>query len=341
RSGPYQQDILFAILYLCRYKDAVRTASVSRRWERLIAQLPNLTLCMSLQGRLIPIGWLSARAAHGVPGGMDLSCKEFFYRSKSIKNSNYSQTPPGPVRPTGQTGRSPAGQATAPDRSDRLVRPVDVNFGCQHISPVFWYAVRPPHIHGTSATTLQSLKLQGLTVLRQDFLLAALPSLEDLFIGDCTLPASIAITSDAMPRLRHLDIVDVSVMMRDTKAGISVLADELRMLRMSCHGYSSTESPSDPKWFLLGLGSRFRASLTSYASFRLRAQRLWVFDWRCCYTDEVRVESVGRLSDVTDSRTAHKETWFVFKEYRDDKLMWDILQDLMRVLKPRSWGDVQ
>ena len=168
----------------------------------------------------------------------------------------------------------------------------------------------PTEVRGEAATHPRPerhhpavLKLQGLTVLRQDFLLAALPSLEDLFIGDCTLPASIAITSDAMPRLRHLDIVDVSVMMRDTKAGISVLADELRMLRMSCHGYSSTESPSDPKWFLLGLGSRFRASFTSYASFRLRAQRLWVFDWRCCYTDEVRVESVGRLSDVTDSRS--------------------------------------
>jgi hypothetical protein len=112
-------------------------------------------------------------------------------------------------------------------------------------------------------------------VLRQDFLLTGLPSLEHLRIGGCTLAASIAITSDAMPRLRHLD---VSVMTSDTKAGISVLADELRTLRMSCHGYSSTESPSDPKWFLLR--SRFRASFTSYASFRLRAPRLRVFDWR-------------------------------------------------------------
>ena len=45
------------------------------------------------------------------------------YRSKSIKNPNYSRTPPRPVRPvgpTGQTGRAPAGSATAPDRSDRL-----------------------------------------------------------------------------------------------------------------------------------------------------------------------------------------------------------------------------
>ena len=58
------------------------------------------------------------------------------YRSKSIKNSNYSRIPPRlvrPVRPTGQTGRAPAGSATTPDWSDRLVRPVDANFGCQHL----------------------------------------------------------------------------------------------------------------------------------------------------------------------------------------------------------------
>ena len=45
------------------------------------------------------------------------------YRSKSIKNPNYSRTPPRPVRPVGpigQTSRAPAGSATAPDRSDRL-----------------------------------------------------------------------------------------------------------------------------------------------------------------------------------------------------------------------------
>ena len=72
-----------------------------------------------------------------------------------------------------------------------------------------------------------------------------------------------------------------------------------------------------------------------------------MFDWRCCYADEVRVESVGRLSDVTVevadgrmTRTAHEEIRFVSKEYRD-KLRRDILQGLMRGLKPRSWGDVQ
>ena len=47
-----------------------------------------------------------------------------------------TRTPIRPVGPTSQTGQSPAGQATAPDRSDRLVRPVrsvDANFGCQQI----------------------------------------------------------------------------------------------------------------------------------------------------------------------------------------------------------------
>ena len=64
-----------------------------------------------------------------------------FYKSKSTRISNYSRTPPRPVRPvgpTGQTGRAPAGSATAPDRSDRLVRPVDANFGCQHMPPCFF-----------------------------------------------------------------------------------------------------------------------------------------------------------------------------------------------------------
>ena len=71
---------------------------------------------------------------------MDLSCKESFYRSKSIKNSNYSRITPRPVRPvglTGQAGWASAKHATTLDRSDRLVRsvrPVSANFGGQHTS---------------------------------------------------------------------------------------------------------------------------------------------------------------------------------------------------------------
>ena len=33
----------------------------------------------------------------------------------------------------------PCGQATTPDRSDRLVRPVDANFGYQHMPPYFFW----------------------------------------------------------------------------------------------------------------------------------------------------------------------------------------------------------
>ena len=68
--------------------------------------------------------------------GKTYPARNLVYRSKSIKNSNYSRIPPRlvrPVRPTGQTGRAPAGSAKTPDRSDRLVRPVDANFGCQHL----------------------------------------------------------------------------------------------------------------------------------------------------------------------------------------------------------------
>lgn len=68
-------------------------------------------------------------------------------------------------------------------------------------------------------------------MLRKGCLLltSLLPSLEDLHIAQCTLDASIDIMSDAMPRLKHLDITDdVSVMTDRTKASIDVLADELR-----------------------------------------------------------------------------------------------------------------
>ena len=66
--------------------------------------------------------------------GWAYPARNLFYRSRSTKIFNYTWTPPRPVRsvgPTGQTGQPRADQAPIPDRSDRLVRPVDVNFGCQ------------------------------------------------------------------------------------------------------------------------------------------------------------------------------------------------------------------
>ncbi|KAL6603588.1 hypothetical protein ACP70R_043949 [Stipagrostis hirtigluma subsp. patula] len=207
-----------------------------------------------------------------------------------------------------------------------------------------WYSVRLPHMHGLGVNTLRSLTLNGMTMLRQEFLLTGLPSLEDLHISECTLDAGIAITSDSMPRLRHLAITDVSIMTKDTKAAITVLADELTTLRMSCHRRSKTNPLSYDEWFRLP--ARFRASFTTYASFRLRAPRLRVFEWRCCYADEVRVASVGRLSDVVVELAAGRiprpykeESRSVSTEQRD-KLMSDILEALMPGLHPRSWANV-
>ena len=63
--------------------------------------------------------------------GKTYPARNYVYRYKSIKNSDCTRTPHGPVRPT---GRAPARSPTVPDRSDRLVRPVrpvDANFGCK------------------------------------------------------------------------------------------------------------------------------------------------------------------------------------------------------------------
>ena len=62
------------------------------------------------------------------------------YRSKSMKNPSCTRTLRGPVRPigpTGQTGRSLPDRPQCLDRSDRSVRPVGANFGCQHMPPYF------------------------------------------------------------------------------------------------------------------------------------------------------------------------------------------------------------
>jgi hypothetical protein len=171
-------------------------------------------------------------------------------------------------------------------------------------------------------------------------------ALEDLHIGECTLAASMSVTSDTMPCLKHLRFTDVSVRTDDTKAAITVLADDLRTLRMSCRWYSKTESPSEPLLFLCHSG--VTAVFTKYSLFRLRAPKLAVFEWRCCYADEVRIEAVGRLSDVAIEVAAGRmrtptpigtEPKYVTIQQRD-KLVTDILQELMPGLQPRTWKDV-
>ena len=90
------------------------------------------------------------------------------------------------------------------------------------------------------------------------------------------------------------------------------------------------------------------AVFTKYSLFRLRAPKLAVFEWRCCYADEVRIEAVGRLSDVAIEVAAGRtrtptpigtEPKYVTIQQRD-KLVTDILQGLMPGMQPRTWKDV-
>ena len=64
--------------------------------------------------------------------GKTYPARNSVYRSKSIKNSNYSRTPPRPVRPTGRPLPDWPQYPDGLDRSVGPVRPVDANFGCQH-----------------------------------------------------------------------------------------------------------------------------------------------------------------------------------------------------------------
>ena len=65
--------------------------------------------------------------------GKTYPTRSHIYRSKSIKNSNYSRIPPRPVRPTGQAGRSLPDWPQCLDRSNRSVGPVSVNFDYQYL----------------------------------------------------------------------------------------------------------------------------------------------------------------------------------------------------------------
>ena len=94
--------------------------------------------------------------------GKTYPTRNFVYRSKSIKNSNCTRTPPRPVRPvgpTGQTGWSCQTVYKRLDRSDRLdtpVRPVCSGY-CQFWSSTlsfflsfFWQCLVPkfrPTLH--------------------------------------------------------------------------------------------------------------------------------------------------------------------------------------------------
>jgi hypothetical protein len=356
-------DVLVHILSLCPYPTLMRTVSVSTSWQRLLSQqLPNLTFCLSLpvhkepsmetpsEERVQSMARTLRRRCHGTAADYTIKNLRLVYRKDVAMECRYvdefialaNATKLELVPHIGAESFSFSSADEAGDWSVELP-PATVELEVQP----FCIAVRPPRIHGPGVNALRSLTLFGL-VVREDFPLAVtlFPSLEDLHIGNCTLAASMTISSDTMPRLKHLRFTEVSVSTDDTKAAITVLADDLRTLRMSCRGCSYTESPSERLIFMCV--GHDTALFTKYSLFRLRAPKLVVFEWRCCYADEVRVDAVGRLSDVAieiaAGRTRTKvpvgtEPKFVTVQQRD-KLMTDILQGLMPGLQPRTWKDV-
>jgi hypothetical protein len=352
-------DLLVRILSLLPYTEAVQTASVSRRWEDVVLrQLPTLEFSMPP-----PRHWLTSR---GTPSEQRVQSMERTLRRRC------SEGPRDVVKHLSLFFRKEVPMecryadefiALANAHELRLIAlfrrgipsTADSDTWCLELPPATTvlhvrpnsYTMRPPLIRGPAVATLRCLTLKGPTVLGQDFLGIKLPSLEELHIGDCSIAVSIHITSDTMPRLTHLEIIEVAVMPTETKPGITVLADELRTLRVSCYWRSRTE-PFDMDVGWSNPSRRFCASFTSYSSFRVRAPRLRVFDWRCCYADEIYIENVGHLWNVVVELAAgqkverkyHEEVSYVTVDQRDE-LMRNILRGLMPGLRPLNWEDVK
>uniref|UniRef100_A0A0E0E4B1 F-box domain-containing protein n=1 Tax=Oryza meridionalis TaxID=40149 RepID=A0A0E0E4B1_9ORYZ len=292
-------DILVHILSMCPYADAVRTAAVSRRWQHLHTRLPNVRFSMGFSRLLASRANRACRAWRARFGGAAAAAAvktlHIGYRKDVPFECRYAEEFVALANAT----RLELGVQCARGLPDE-----DAGEWSLELPPataelqlrLYWYAVRPPRLHGPGVASLRWLALNGLAVLRREFLSGGdvvFPALEELHIVKCTLPAGggIDITSAAMPRLRRLIVTDVTVMSVATKAGIAVAADELADLRVSCRCATEPMATSDPAAY--HLKPRFRALFTRYSCVRLR-----VFEWRCCFADEVRVESVGRLSDV-------------------------------------------
>ncbi|KAL6618653.1 hypothetical protein ACP70R_033792 [Stipagrostis hirtigluma subsp. patula] len=67
---------------------------------------------------------------------------------------------------------------------------------------------------------------------------------------------------------------------------------------MSCRRYSTPLRRGEPQRCMYRRSPSARAGHTVYSSVHLRAPKLRVLRWRVCWAYEVRIHSVGRLSDV-------------------------------------------
>ncbi|XP_066167884.1 uncharacterized protein [Oryza sativa Japonica Group] len=347
-------DILLHILSMVRYKEAVRTAAVSRRWKHLHTKLPALSFIMSVLGAQgSSLSTQSRQRVDSMARTLRRRCAGPDRDTVKRLCLAYRKDVPMECRYADEfIALAAASSLGLFLNCPKNLRNDDAGPWSLHLPAATaclsmescWYSVRPPHVHGPGASALKSLTFKdSFMVLHPGYLQdTAFPSLEELHISGCTLSGSIEITSATMPRLKHLRIADVSVVSLGTAAAIAVLADELTTLRVSCHDGGKPDPPSSHE--MLCVETLFRASFTEYSYFRLRAPKLRVFDWRCCYAKEVRVDAVGRhLSDVVIELFAgrlprcYNEAKRFLQMEDCDKLMNDILQGIM----PGRWKYVQ
>uniref|UniRef100_A0A0D3GK76 F-box domain-containing protein n=1 Tax=Oryza barthii TaxID=65489 RepID=A0A0D3GK76_9ORYZ len=346
-------DILVHILSMVRYKEAVRTTVVSRRWKHLHTKLPAVSFTMSVLGlQGSPLSTQSKQRVESMARTLRRRCAGPDHDTVQRLRLSYRKDVPMECRYADEfIALAAASSLVLFLNCPKNLRNNDAGPWSLHLPAATaclsmescWYSVRPPHVHGPGASALKSLTFKdNFMVLHPGYLQdTAFPSLEELHISGCTLSGSIEITSATMPRLKHLRIVDVSIISLGTEAAITVLADELATLRVSCHDGGKPDPPSSHE--MLCVETPFRASFTEYSCFRLRAPKLRVFEWRCCYAKEVRVDAVGRLSDVVIELFAgrlprcYNEAKRFLQMEDCDKLMKHILQGIM----PGRWKYVQ
>ncbi|XP_066167937.1 putative F-box/FBD/LRR-repeat protein At5g44950 [Oryza sativa Japonica Group] len=346
-------DILVHILSMVRYKEAVRTTVVSRRWKHLHTKLPAVSFTMSVLGlQGSPLSTQSKQRVESMARTLRRRCAGPDHDTVQRLRLSYRKDVPMECRYADEfIALAAASSLVLFLNCPKNLRNNDAGPWSLHLpaaTPCLsmescWYSVRPPHVHGPGASALKSLTFKdSFMVLHPGYLQdTAFPSLEELQISGCTLSGSIEITSATMPRLKHLRIVDVSIISLGTEAAITVLADELATLRVSCHDGGKPDPPASHE--MLCVETPFRASFTEYSCFRLRAPKLRVFEWRCSYAKEVRVDAVGRLSDVVIELFAgrlprcYNEAKRFLQMEDCDKLMKHILQGIM----PGRWKYVQ
>ncbi|TVU00537.1 hypothetical protein EJB05_54000, partial [Eragrostis curvula] len=280
-------DILARILSLVAYKFAVRASATSRRWKNLHLQLPDVILHFQSRGA-------------GAMRSMERMPRR---RRQSIQRLRVVFGADAP--PEREHAATFIKLADAPTlevwaecgtSQDLLVGAWSLELPPSTVELTLLtadFAIRLPTIHGPGVASLKTLELDAAATLREDTLSSSsalfprFPSLEHLTIRNCTLGAGsgMVVTSAAMPRLKHLRIVD---------------AEELATLHMSCRTYCRPLRRDEPQWSMYHKTPPQRASHTVYSAVHLRAPKLRALSWRVCWAYDVRIHGVAgsRVSDV-------------------------------------------